>query len=197
MAHPYECWDHDVLFSTSRQLNPDVLFAAIERSSSPPYASTNFIRSMGNLASNRTSNTPRTSEATCRFTIRFPWWISPSNPQWSRVSRRRSSMETGQPSCHERPVIVARVDGSISCREPWKTGRSGPDDVGGGGDQDGEGGADTLSDGTSSDDGREAVTAGRSEGRAPLAAPPHPASARTSATTPTRRTVERPFTDPI
>src|SRR2546423_1333067 len=55
---------------------------------------------MGNRARNSFLNTETTPSATETFTTIRPWWTRPSNPQYRRVSRRRSRRGTGQPGCH-------------------------------------------------------------------------------------------------
>ena len=51
-----------------------------------------------------------------------PVCTRPSKPQWRARTRRSSSRPTGQPRCHESPVIVARSDaGSGVDRAPeWR-----------------------------------------------------------------------------
>jgi len=62
-------------------LNAGVLFAAMERSSSPPYTSTSSIPWMGNRCAKSTRNTLITSVATSSFTIISLVCEVPSNPQ--------------------------------------------------------------------------------------------------------------------
>jgi hypothetical protein len=86
---------------TSRQLNAEVLFAAIDRSSSPSYASTSRIRRTGYPAWNMTANAVTTSRETSRCTTSSPPWTFPSNPQWEILNSRRSWKPMGHPRCHE------------------------------------------------------------------------------------------------
>src|SRR5437867_2115668 len=79
---------------------------------------------MGKRASNSSRKTVTTSLATSWLTIISPAWTLPSKPQWARVSRRRSSMGTGHPSCHE-DAIRARVASSILATVASKAGSEG------------------------------------------------------------------------
>ena len=65
----------------SRQLNPDVLFAAIDASSDPPYTSTSCIRWIGKRAWNNVFIAAATRDATSACTTSSPVCAAPSNPQ--------------------------------------------------------------------------------------------------------------------
>src|SRR6266498_61427 len=82
------------------------------------------MRWMGNRASNSWPKTVRTSDATFALITISPRWMRPSNPQKSIVSRRRSSIGTGQPSCQE-AAMLARVAPSMTALEPWNRGGAG------------------------------------------------------------------------
>src|SRR6266542_5118368 len=108
MAHPYACCDHGVPPVTARQLKADVLFAAMDRSSSPPYTSTSCIRRTGKRAPNSLPNTFTTAPATFRLMTISPVRTAPSKPQYDIVRYRRSRIGTGQPGRQEE-AIRARV----------------------------------------------------------------------------------------
>ena len=92
-----------------RQLNAEVLSAAIDASSDPSYSSISSIRRIGNSAANMSPKAATTSSATSLCTIsRPPSWTVPSKPQWFMSMIRRSSIGTGQPGFQDTPIIRSR-----------------------------------------------------------------------------------------
>ena len=90
-----------------RQLNPDVLSAAIERRSLPPYFATGSMRRIGNRASYSRRETTVTAPATSRCTTIAPRCARPSKPTNDTCSVRSRSGPTGQPTCQEAPSSAA------------------------------------------------------------------------------------------
>ncbi|MCX5074085.1 hypothetical protein OHA84_20610 [Streptomyces sp. NBC_00513] len=113
---------------TRRQLKAEVLSAAIDASSSPPYAAVTRIRRIGNPASKALPKTCSSGRTARSWTTISPWWTLPSKPQWFiRISRSRSA-GTGQPA---RWVTPSEPAGTAVTRAPssrfgaWKRGAGG------------------------------------------------------------------------
>jgi len=107
IARPYACCDHDVLCSTRRQLNADVLSAAIERSSSAPYRSTSTIRRIGKRALYSVRIAATTGRTASRLRTSRPVCGRSSNPQYANRTSLNSEIGTGQPRCHETMCVGA------------------------------------------------------------------------------------------
>ena len=90
-----------------RQLNADVLSASIDAKSLPPYASTGTIRLIGKRAAYSRRKASRAGMAADRLTTSRPVRRAPPKSQKEIETVRRSASETGQPRCHDTPVMRA------------------------------------------------------------------------------------------
>jgi hypothetical protein len=103
IALPYACSDHRLVPLTNRQLKADVLSAAIEAWSSPPYTSTVTIRRIGKRASYSRWKTVVIASTASALTISDPGCDCPSKPQYDSRMRRSRSGPTGQPAWYDAP----------------------------------------------------------------------------------------------
>jgi hypothetical protein len=103
IACPYACADHrgGPGATALRQLNAEVLSAAIDAGSLPPYASTGCIRRIGNRASYKRWNTVITESATDALTIMVPECGAASKPQYDMCNARSCAGPTGQPAWYD------------------------------------------------------------------------------------------------
>src|SRR4051794_30577457 len=109
MARPYECCENAVPPVMARQLNADVLSAAIDLSSLPPKSSTSLMDRMGYRCSNSALNAAITGVAAVDATTMSPRCTTPSKPMYRILRSVRPDSGTGQPECQLVRIRAARA----------------------------------------------------------------------------------------
>lgn len=99
-------------------MNADVLSAATDASSSPPYASIGAMRSIGKRSANSLPNAVVSGETAEALTTSRPECTALSKPQYESVSMRRFAGGTGHPGCHDPDTIAA----STGATDDWNAG---------------------------------------------------------------------------
>src|SRR3954468_11665474 len=101
IASPNACIDQvfGPLDTAARQLNAEVLSAAIDLLSSPPYAAIGTICRIGKRAALFCRNASTTADTTRALTMRVPVCALWSKPQTLIVTARKEEAPTGQPWC--------------------------------------------------------------------------------------------------
>src|SRR3954468_21804306 len=99
IASPNACIDQvfGPLDTAARQLNPEVLSAAIDLLSSPPHAAIGTICRVGKCAADIWRNAAATADTTRALTTSVPVCAVWSKPQNVMVTARSDGAPTGQP----------------------------------------------------------------------------------------------------
>src|SRR5947209_13165037 len=100
IASPKACIDHVLgpLDTAARQLNADVLSAAIDLLSSPPYAAIGTIWRIGKRAAYIMRSAETTADTTRKLTTSVPVCERCSKPQKVTAKARNDEAPTGQPA---------------------------------------------------------------------------------------------------